>query len=137
MGAKLRFATHRQIELFFKALKQNLKIKTFVGISANVLKTQIWTALISMLLLRYLQLPSRFGWGLSNIVAPAHESLHPPQSDGLDKPFTTPPALQDSPQGHSGLRLILGSTRRHDPENPSCHVRKPHQFKVPSARFQI
>jgi hypothetical protein len=41
-----------QIELFFKALKQNLKIKTFVGTSANAVKTQIWTALISMLLLR-------------------------------------------------------------------------------------
>ena len=34
-----------QIELFFKALKQNLKIKTFVGISANAVKSQIWTAL--------------------------------------------------------------------------------------------
>jgi hypothetical protein len=34
-----------QIELFFKALKQNLKIKTFVGTSANAVKTQIWTAL--------------------------------------------------------------------------------------------
>jgi IS4 transposase len=34
-----------QIELFFKALKQNLKIKTFVGTSATAVKTQIWTAL--------------------------------------------------------------------------------------------
>ena len=37
-----------QVELFFKALKQNLKIKTFVGTSANAVKTQIWTALISI-----------------------------------------------------------------------------------------
>ena len=44
-----------QIELFFKVLKQNLKIKTFVGTSANAVKTRIWTALISMLLLRYLR----------------------------------------------------------------------------------
>ena len=44
-----------QIELFFKALKQNLKIKTFVGTTANALKVQVWTALIAMLLLRYLQ----------------------------------------------------------------------------------
>jgi transposase len=50
-----------QVELFFKALKQNLKIKTFVGTSANAVKTQIWTALICMLLLRYLLLKSRFG----------------------------------------------------------------------------
>src|SRR5882724_4561749 len=49
-----------QIELFFKALKQNLKIKTFVGTSANALKVQVWTALIAMLLLKYLQLRSRF-----------------------------------------------------------------------------
>ena len=34
-----------QIELFFKALKQNLKIKTFVGTSANAVRIQIWTAL--------------------------------------------------------------------------------------------
>ena len=58
-----------QIELFFKALKQNLKIKTFVGTSANALQVQVWTALIAILLLKYLQLRSRFGWSLSNLVA--------------------------------------------------------------------
>ena len=58
-----------QIELFFKALKQNLKIKTFVGTSANALKTQVWTALIAMLILKYLQLKAKFGWSLSNLVA--------------------------------------------------------------------
>ena len=41
------------MELFFKGLKQNLKIKTFLGTGANAVKTQIWTALIAMLL-RYL-----------------------------------------------------------------------------------
>ena len=45
-----------QIELFFRALKQNLRIKTFVGTSANALRIQVWTALIAMLLLKYLQL---------------------------------------------------------------------------------
>ena len=58
-----------QIELFFKALKQNLKIKTFVGTSENALHIQIWTALIAMLLIKYLQFKSRFGWSLSNLVA--------------------------------------------------------------------
>lgn len=58
-----------QIELFFKALKQNLRIKTFVGTSANALKIQVWTALIAILVVRYLQLRSRFGWSLSNLVA--------------------------------------------------------------------
>jgi hypothetical protein len=49
-----------QIELFFKALKQSLKIKTFVGASANAVRTQIWTALIAMLLIKILQQRSTF-----------------------------------------------------------------------------
>jgi len=44
-----------QIELFFKALKQSMKIKTFVGTSSNALQIQIWTALIALLVLKYLQ----------------------------------------------------------------------------------
>lgn len=89
-----------QIELFFKALKQNLKIKTFVGTSANAVKTQIWTALISMLLLRYLQLSSRFSWSLSNLVALLRMNLftHRDLMAWLDEPFATPPDPQDNPQ---------------------------------------
>ena len=89
-----------QIELFFKALKQNLKIKTFVGTSANAVKTQIWTALISMLLLRYLQLCSRFGWSLANLVALLRMNLftHRDLMAWLDHPFATPPDPQDNPQ---------------------------------------
>lgn len=56
-----------QIELFFKALKQNLRIKSFVGTSKNALLTQIWTALIAILLLKILQLRSRRGWALSTL----------------------------------------------------------------------
>src|SRR5437763_16024846 len=43
-----------QIELFFKALKQNLTVKTFVGTSENALRIQIWTAVIALLLLKWL-----------------------------------------------------------------------------------
>jgi hypothetical protein len=57
------------IELFFKMLKQYLKIKTFVGTSVNAVKTQIWTALIAMLILKYLQLKSTYGWSLSTLSA--------------------------------------------------------------------
>jgi len=89
-----------QIELFFKALKQNMKIKTFVGTSANAVKTQIWTALISMLLLRYLQMSSRFGWSLANLVALLRMNLftHRDLLAWLDKPFATPPDPQGNPQ---------------------------------------
>ena len=58
-----------QIELFFKAIKQNLRIKTFVGTSANALHIQVWTALIAILILRYLKLRSTFRWALSNLLA--------------------------------------------------------------------
>jgi len=80
------------IELFFKAIKQNLKIKTFVGTSPNAVKTQIWCALISMLL-RYLQLRSRFGWSLSNLVALLRMNLftHRDLEAWLNEPFGVPP----------------------------------------------
>jgi Transposase DDE domain len=58
-----------QIELFFKTLKQNLKVKTFVGTSENAVQVQIWTALIAMLLLKFLQLKSTWPWSLSNLAA--------------------------------------------------------------------
>ena len=54
---------------------------------------QIWTALISRLLMRYLQISSRFGWGLSNRVALLRMNLftHRDLMHGLDKRFATPP----------------------------------------------
>ena len=58
-----------QIELLFKAIKQSLRIKTFIGTSENAVQTQIWTALIAMVLLRYLQLRSTWKWSFSNLVA--------------------------------------------------------------------
>ena len=58
-----------QIELFFKTIKQNLKIKTFVGTSENAVKIQIWTALICILLLKILQMRSSFDWSMSNLAA--------------------------------------------------------------------
>ena len=82
-----------QIELFFKALKQNLKVKTFVGTSANALKIQIWTALIAMLLLKYLQLRSRLNWALSNLVALLRWNLFTYRDlwTWINNPFHTPP----------------------------------------------
>jgi Transposase DDE domain/Domain of unknown function (DUF4372) len=64
-----------EIEKFFRALKQCLRIKTFVGTSANAVQVQIWTALIAMLLLKYIQLRSTFGWSLSNLVALLRQQL--------------------------------------------------------------
>ena len=84
-----------QVELFFKALKQTLKIKTFVGTSANAVRTQVWTALIAMLVLKYLQLKSQFSWSLSNLAALLRQQLffYRDLYVWLDDPFQAPPAL--------------------------------------------
>jgi transposase len=84
-----------QIELFFKALKQNLRIKTFVGTSPNALHIQIWTALIALLLLKYLQLRARFGWSLSNLAALLRQQLFVYRDlfAWIDEPFQPPPLL--------------------------------------------
>ena len=84
-----------QIELFFKALKQNLRIKTFVGTSANALQVQVWTALIALLLLKYLQLRARFGWSLSNLAALLRQQLFVYRElwAWIDQPFQPPPLL--------------------------------------------
>jgi hypothetical protein len=84
-----------QVELFFKALKQTLKIKTFVGTSANAVRTQVWTALIAMLVLKYLQLKSKFAWSLSTLAALLRQQLffYRDLWVWLDDPFQAPPAL--------------------------------------------
>ena len=88
-----------QIELFFKAIKQNLKIKTFVGTSANAIRIQVFSALIAMLMLRFMQLKSRFGWSLSNLVALLRMNLftHRDLWAWLDKPFGDPPSAANPP----------------------------------------
>jgi hypothetical protein len=85
-----------QIELFFKALKQSLKIKTFVGTSQNAVQIQIWTALIAMLLLKYLQMRSTFAWSFSNFVALIRHQLfvYRDLMTWLNNPFQAPPALE-------------------------------------------
>lgn len=47
------------IELFFKSIKQHLKIKTFIGTSENAVKIQIWVALISYLLIQYIRFQTK------------------------------------------------------------------------------
>jgi hypothetical protein len=81
-----------QIELFFKAIKQNLKIKTFVGTTENAVKTQIWTALIAILLLKFLQLKSTWAWSLSNLAAMLRFNLLTYRNlwTWLDSPYQVP-----------------------------------------------
>jgi hypothetical protein len=82
-----------QIEVFFKLLKQNLRIKTFIGTSANAVWIQIWTALIAMLLIKFLQLKARFGWAYSNLVYFLRMNLlvYRDLWEWLNNPFIAPP----------------------------------------------
>jgi hypothetical protein len=93
-----------QIEIFFKIIKQNLRIKTFVGTSPNALKTQIWTALIAILLLKYLKFRSSFGWSLSNLVAMLRYNLFTYRDlwAWIDSPYEVPPVVP------TGEQLALG-----------------------------
>jgi hypothetical protein len=95
-----------QIELLFKALKQNLRVKTFVGTSANALHIQIWTALIALLILKYLQLKASFTWSLSNLVALLRMNLFVYRDlwTWLNDPFTAPPSIPERTQATLPLR---------------------------------
>jgi IS4 transposase len=88
-----------QIEVFFKLLKQNLKIKSFIGASPNAVWTQIWTAMIAMLLIRFLQLKSKANWSFSNLAYFLRMNLlvYRDLWDWLNDPFKAPPPLPDPP----------------------------------------
>jgi hypothetical protein len=78
-----------QIELFFKAIKQQLKVKSFVGTSKNALLSQLWIALITYLLLAYLKFRSKFAWSLYTLcsVLPANLFARRNLWDWLNAPF--------------------------------------------------
>lgn len=58
-----------EIEVFFRDIKQLLHIKTFIGTSKNAVMIQIWTALITIMLLKAMKATAKYGWHLSNLVA--------------------------------------------------------------------
>jgi hypothetical protein len=94
------FKDRWQIEIFFKTIKQNLKIKTFVGTSPNALMIQIWTALIAVLLLKYLKFRSTFAWSLSNLVAMLRYNLFMYRDlwTWIDNPYEPPPVVFEGEQ---------------------------------------
>ena len=85
-----------QIEILFRNLKQYLRIKTFVGTSANALQIQIWTALVVYLLLWYLRMKARFSWSMSNLFALIRMNLFSRKDlwAWLDDPFPKPTVRQ-------------------------------------------
>jgi len=82
-----------QIEIFFREINQLLHIKSFIVTSENAVMIQIWTALITIFVLKYLKVLSEFGWRLSNLVAFIRLNLFVKidLQKWLDKPFEEPP----------------------------------------------
>jgi hypothetical protein len=89
-----------EIESFFKILKQNLRIKSFLSTSPNAVWTQIWTAVIAMLLIRYLQLKARYNWSFSNLLYFLRMNLFVYRDlwDWLNHPFVPPDPIEPMPQ---------------------------------------
>lgn len=84
-----------QIEIFFREIKQLLHIKTFIGTTENAVMIQIWTALITILVLKALKAMAKFNWHLSNLVAFIRLNIFVKINlqDWLDKPFEEPPIV--------------------------------------------
>jgi len=100
---------HRLEDTLFTELKgrsnlrcDELKVKTFVGTSAQALKIQIWTALIDVLLIKYLQLRAAFGWSLPNLVALLRQQLSSTANCGFGR--TIPSSHRRYRQGWQNSR---------------------------------
>lgn len=81
------------IEIFFRHIKQLLRIKSFVGTSRNAVETQLWTALITVLILTWLKYIAKYSWSMSNLVVSLRLNTFTKidLSKWLNEPFTPPP----------------------------------------------
>lgn len=82
-----------QIEIFFRNLKQLLRIKSFIGTTRNAVEIQIWTAMITMLLLCWLKHTAKYKWALANLVVSLRLNTFTKidLEKWLNEPFTPPP----------------------------------------------
>ena len=82
-----------EIKIFFRNIKQLLRIKSFIGTSRNAVKTQIWTALTTMLVLCRLKRIAKYKWALANLVVSLRLNTFTKIDlfKWLDEPFTPPP----------------------------------------------
>lgn len=86
------------------------------------MQIQLWTALIALLLLKYLQLRARFSWSLSNLAALLRQQLFVYRDlfAWIDQPFQPPPLLAAAEQ------ITLFSSSNLDSSMPtSTHDRRP------------
>jgi hypothetical protein len=81
-----------QVEIFFRDIKQALNIKSFIGTSENAVQIQIWTALITILLLKAMKMRAKYRWHMSNLVAFIRLNIFVKidLQEWLDNPFKPP-----------------------------------------------
>lgn len=84
------------IEIFFRNLKQNFHIKSFVGTSSNAVEIQIWTALITILLFAVIKQQATYKWHLSNLVSSLRLNTFTKINlyQWINEPFTPPPECE-------------------------------------------
>ena len=93
-----------QIEIFFKWIKQNLKIRSFIGTSHNAVMTQIWAALCMALLLAYLKFIARLNWSTQQILRLLQLNLF--MHRDLMALLRGDPSAQPDPDRHKQLVLV-------------------------------
>jgi len=96
-----------EIEIFFKWIKQNLKIKTFLGTSPKAVMTQIWTALIYYLLLSYIKFQTRYTFPMLHFTRVIREALFL-RTDIINL-LKLSPARIKLPREPDGQRLLFNS----------------------------
>ncbi|MFY0655115.1 MAG: IS4 family transposase [Cyclobacteriaceae bacterium] len=57
------------IEIFFRDIKTHLKVKTFIGTSPNAVLIQLWTAMLAILIIKYLKVRASYKWSLANLIS--------------------------------------------------------------------
>ena len=95
-----------QIELFFKWIKQNLRIKTFLGTSKNAVMAQIWTAMIYYLLLSYIKFMTKAGLSLMSMARRVKDGLMM-RMDLMELLCLSPEESLHPPDGHEALQMVF------------------------------
>ena len=93
-----------QIEIFFRLIKQNLKIKRFVGTSKNAVLSQIYVAMIMYLLVAFLQFTSRIGWSIQEMMQLLQLNVF--KRTDLEAFFKPPDRMSKIKDGYPLLALV-------------------------------
>jgi len=93
-----------QVEIFFRLIKQNLKIKRFVGTTENAVQSQIYVAMITYLLVAFLKFKSKMGWSLQEMLQLIHLNVF--KRTDIEDFFGPPDKMSKIKDGYPLLSLL-------------------------------